>query len=233
GDTEVTPIIDGDNQLENHIGTDGDHLAKEIIGDVVECTIGDRDQEELSKNVINMKELRSLALQSLPDSPGIRSTVWKLLLGYLPPEQLNNTPLRAERSQEAIVYVGNPDPQLSEEFLWECLIQAGHVGKLNALVHMNNLRLVASVSYGCWLYLEELVDFLCEEDIGYEIKVLNMIKLHGKTIRVNKASQDKKIIDVGCLWKQLKQWLIFNLRFCQRLHIRRSSLQNRTKWAWI
>ncbi|CAF1858140.1 unnamed protein product, partial [Brassica oleracea] len=177
GDTEVTPIIDGDNQLENHIGTDGDHLAKEIIGDVVECTIGDRDQEELSKNVINMKELRSLALQSLPDSPGIRSTVWKLLLGYLPPEQLNNTPLRAERSQEAIVYVGNPDPQ--------------------------------------------------------EIKVLNMIKLHGKTIRVNKASQDKKIIDVGCLWKQLKQWLIFNLRFCQRLHIRRSSLQNRTKWAWI
>lgn len=25
-----------------------------------------------------MKELRSLALQSLPDSPGIRSTVWKV-----------------------------------------------------------------------------------------------------------------------------------------------------------
>ena len=26
-----------------------------------------------------MKELRSLASQSLPDSPGIRSTVWKVL----------------------------------------------------------------------------------------------------------------------------------------------------------
>ncbi|CAF1700256.1 hypothetical protein HID58_052013 [Brassica napus] len=193
---------------------------------------------QLSKKVINMKELRSLALQSLSNSPGIRSTIWKLLLGYLPPKrslwstelkqkrpqykhykdellttsELNNTPLRAERSQEAIVYVGNPDPQLSEEFLWECLIQAGDVGKLNALVHMNNLRLVAYVSYGCWLYLEELVDFLCEEDIGYAIKVLNMIKLYGKPIRVNKyASQDKKIIDVGCLWKQLKQWLIFTL----------------------
>ncbi|CAN7005079.1 unnamed protein product, partial [Brassica rapa subsp. trilocularis] len=136
-------------------------------------------------------------------------------------QELNNTPLRAERSQEAIVYVGNPDPQLSEEFLWECSIQAGHVGKFNALVHMNNLRLVSFVSYGCWLYFEELVDFLCEEDIGYvtkfsfhimlAIKVLNMIKLHGKPIRVNKASQDKKIIDVGCLWKQLKQWLIFTL----------------------
>ncbi|CAN7016148.1 unnamed protein product [Brassica oleracea var. botrytis] len=35
-----------------------------------------------------------------------------------------------------------------------------------------------------------------------------MIKLHGKPIR---ASQDKKIIDVGCLWKQLKQWLIFTV----------------------
>ncbi|CAN7016150.1 unnamed protein product, partial [Brassica oleracea var. botrytis] len=101
GDTEVTPIIDCDNQLENHIGTDGDHLAKEIIGDVVECTIGDRDQEDvvLSKKVINMKELRSLALQSLLDSPGIRSTVWKLLLGYLPPERsLWSTELKQKRS---------------------------------------------------------------------------------------------------------------------------------------
>ncbi|KAL0649942.1 hypothetical protein Bca4012_092633 [Brassica carinata] len=132
---------------------------------------------QLSKKVINMKELRSSSLQSLSDSPGIRSTVWKVLLGYLTPErslwstelkqkrsqykhykdellttsELNNTPLRAKRSQESIVYVGNPDPQLSEEFLWECLIQAGYVGKLNALVHMNNLHLVASVSYGCWL----------------------------------------------------------------------------------
>ncbi|WZZ53261.1 hypothetical protein YC2023_053368 [Brassica napus] len=54
---------------------------------------------ELSKNVINMKELRSLALQSLPDSPGIRSTVWKLLLGYLPPERsLWSTELKQKRS---------------------------------------------------------------------------------------------------------------------------------------
>ncbi|CAM6097942.1 unnamed protein product [Calypogeia fissa] len=29
------------------------------------------------------------------------------------------------------------------------------------------------------------------------IKILNMIKLHGKPIRVNKASQDKKSLDVG------------------------------------
>ena len=29
------------------------------------------------------------------------------------------------------------------------------------------------------------------------IKILNMIKVHGKPIRVNKASQDKKQLDVG------------------------------------
>uniref|UniRef100_M4DFS8 Rab-GAP TBC domain-containing protein n=1 Tax=Brassica campestris TaxID=3711 RepID=M4DFS8_BRACM len=55
---------------------------------------------ELSKKVINMKELRSLALQSLPDSPGIRSTVWKLLLGYLPPERsLWSSELKQKRYQ--------------------------------------------------------------------------------------------------------------------------------------
>lgn len=47
-----------------------------------------------------MKELRSLASQSLPDSPGIRSTVWKLLLGYLPPERsLWSSELKQKRSQ--------------------------------------------------------------------------------------------------------------------------------------
>ncbi|CAN1334436.1 TBC1 domain family member 13 [Linum perenne] len=42
---------------------------------------------ELSKKVVNLKELRKIASQGLPDGAGIRSTVWKLLLGYLPPER--------------------------------------------------------------------------------------------------------------------------------------------------
>lgn len=41
------------------------------------------------------------------------------------------------------------------------------------------------------------VEFRSEEDADYAIKVLNMIKLYGKPIRVNKASQDKKSLDVG------------------------------------
>ncbi|KAG2255688.1 hypothetical protein Bca52824_074982 [Brassica carinata] len=55
---------------------------------------------DLSKKVINMKELRSSSLQSLSDSPGIRSTVWKVLLGYLTPERsLWSTELKQKRSQ--------------------------------------------------------------------------------------------------------------------------------------
>jgi splicing factor 3B subunit 4 len=41
------------------------------------------------------------------------------------------------------------------------------------------------------------VEFRSEEDADYAIKILNMIKLDGKPIRVNKASQDKKSLDVG------------------------------------
>ncbi|KAG6508609.1 hypothetical protein ZIOFF_033985 [Zingiber officinale] len=39
---------------------------------------------QLSKKVINIEELRRLASQGIPDGAGIRSTIWKLLLGYLP-----------------------------------------------------------------------------------------------------------------------------------------------------
>lgn len=35
----------------------------------------------------------------------------------------------ADRNQEATVYVGNVDPQASEELLWELFVQAGPVGE--------------------------------------------------------------------------------------------------------
>lgn len=37
----------------------------------------------------------------------------------------------------------------------------------------------------------------CNSSDAQAIKVLNMIKVYGKPIRVNKASQDKKTADVG------------------------------------
>ncbi|PKA51494.1 hypothetical protein AXF42_Ash002859 [Apostasia shenzhenica] len=43
---------------------------------------------ELSKKVIDLDELRRLAAQGIPDGAGIRPTVWKLLLGYLPNDRI-------------------------------------------------------------------------------------------------------------------------------------------------
>ena len=40
-------------------------------------------------------------------------------------------------------------------------------------------------------------EFLSEEDAEYAVKIMNQIKLYGKPIRVNKASYDKKTLDVG------------------------------------
>ena len=41
------------------------------------------------------------------------------------------------------------------------------------------------------------VEFISEEDADYAIKIMNMIKLYGKPIRVNKASAHQKNLDVG------------------------------------
>ncbi|KAL3620008.1 hypothetical protein CASFOL_034920 [Castilleja foliolosa] len=56
--------------------------------------------QELSRKVINMEELRKLASQGVPEGAGIRATVWKLLLGYLPTDRsLWPSELAKKRSQ--------------------------------------------------------------------------------------------------------------------------------------
>ncbi|KAG5531356.1 hypothetical protein RHGRI_026096 [Rhododendron griersonianum] len=55
---------------------------------------------ELSRKVVNMGELRRVASQGIPGGAGIRSTVWKLLLGYLPMDRgLWSSELAKKRSQ--------------------------------------------------------------------------------------------------------------------------------------
>ena len=41
------------------------------------------------------------------------------------------------------------------------------------------------------------VEFKNEEDADYSIKIMHMIKLFGRPIKVNKASQDKRTQEVG------------------------------------
>jgi len=92
-----------------------------------------------------------------------------------------------ERNQEATTYVGDLDPQVTEALLWELMLQAGPVVN----VHIPRDKVTGSHSgFG-------FVEFRSEEDADYAIKIMNMIKLHGRAIRVNKASADKKTADVG------------------------------------
>lgn len=92
-----------------------------------------------------------------------------------------------QRNQDATVYVGNLDDRVSEELLWELMLQAGSVCN----VHMPRDKVTGShQNYG-------FVEFRTEECAEYAVKVLNMIQLYGKVIRVKKASNDKKNLDVG------------------------------------
>ena len=92
-----------------------------------------------------------------------------------------------QRNQDATVYVGNLDEKVQEELLWELMIQCGPVVN----VHMPKDKVTGKHQfYG-------FVEFRGEEDAEYCMKVMNMIKLYGKAIKVNKASQDKRQTDVG------------------------------------
>ncbi|KAI6186189.1 hypothetical protein M3Y98_00105500 [Aphelenchoides besseyi] len=92
-----------------------------------------------------------------------------------------------ERNQDATVYVGGLDEKVSESVLWELFVQAGPVVSVN----MPKDRITGThQGFG-------FVEFMGEEDADYAIKIMNMIKLFGKPIKVNKASANEKNIDVG------------------------------------
>mmetsp|Transcript_80347 Transcript_80347/g.260300 ORF Transcript_80347/g.260300 Transcript_80347/m.260300 type:complete len:268 (+) Transcript_80347:69-872(+) len=92
-----------------------------------------------------------------------------------------------ERNQEATIYVGNLDPKIDEEILWEMMVQCGPV----ANIHLPRDKITNThQGYG-------FVEFKNEEDADYSIKIMNMIRLFGKPIRCNKSSQDKKTSEVG------------------------------------
>ncbi|XP_066992138.1 splicing factor 3B subunit 4 [Anabrus simplex] len=93
----------------------------------------------------------------------------------------------AERNQDATIYVGGLDEKVSEALMWELFVQSGPVVN----VHMPKDRVTQMhQGYG-------FVEFMGEEDADYAIKIMNMIKLYGKPIRVNKASAHQKNLDVG------------------------------------
>lgn len=93
-----------------------------------------------------------------------------------------------EQDKEATVYVGNLDERVSDSLVWELMLQVGRIVN----VHLPKDRVTQlHQGYG-------FVEFISEEDADYASKIMNGIRLHGKPIRVNKASADKqKTVEIG------------------------------------
>ncbi|KAK9455589.1 hypothetical protein V1511DRAFT_498196 [Dipodascopsis uninucleata] len=100
----------------------------------------------------------------------------------------NRPPTESERNQEATVYIGNIDEQVTDAVIWELMLQAGPV--IN--VHLPKDRVTQRhQGYG-------FAEFQSEQDADYAAKIMNQIRLFGKPIRVNKASANKqRSLDVG------------------------------------
>ncbi|MBN3289996.1 SF3B4 factor, partial [Polypterus senegalus] len=124
--------------------------------------------------------------------PGYTSNQWINSSSSLGPVMMFakgslTTPSQILPWRNATVYVGGLDEKVSEPLLWELFLQAGPVVN----THMPKDRVTGQhQGYG-------FVEFLSEEDADYAIKIMNMIKLYGKPIRVNKASAHNKNLDVG------------------------------------
>lgn len=93
-----------------------------------------------------------------------------------------------EQDREATIYVGNLDERVSDAIVWELMLQAGRIQN----IHLPKDRVTQThQGYG-------FVEFLSEDDAEYAAKIMNGVRLHGKAIRVNKASADKqKTVEVG------------------------------------
>ncbi|KAI8602471.1 hypothetical protein EDD21DRAFT_303694 [Dissophora ornata] len=92
-----------------------------------------------------------------------------------------------ERNQDATVYVGNLDDRCTDALIWELMAQAGPVVN----VHLPKDRVTQMhQNYG-------FCEYVSEDDADYACKILNQVKLFGKPLRINKATSDRKNLDVG------------------------------------
>lgn len=83
--------------------------------------------------------------------------------------------------------MGNLDDRASDALVWELMLQAGPVVN----VHLPKDRVTMThQGYG-------FTEFQTEADAEYACKIMNGIKLYGKPLKVNKASSDRKQVDIG------------------------------------
>jgi len=95
--------------------------------------------------------------------------------------------VRQERNVDATLFVGELADEVTEELLWELMLQAGPVSR----VHLPKDKLSgAHQGYG-------FVEFATAEDADYALRVLNMVKLFGRSIRLNRSAAHQDARDVG------------------------------------
>lgn len=92
-----------------------------------------------------------------------------------------------EKNQEASVYIGNLDEKVNESLIWEIMLQAGPVKAVN----MPRDRITGT--HQGYAFCE----FSSELDADYAAKVINQIRIYGKSIKVNRSSGDRRTLDVG------------------------------------
>ncbi len=104
------------------------------------------------------------------------------------------------------MWVGGLEPPITEELLYELMLQAGPVVQLNmprdpvTQLHQvsdarvaefelhcaNSTSLITRLPFSC-AQGYAFVEFRSEQDAEYAIKIMNMIRVSGKSIRVNKV----------------------------------------------
>lgn len=134
--------------------------------------------------------------------------------------------------------------------MWELFVQAGPVGKIwFVFVFQNSIfcSLMCHIQLICLFFLVNVhmpkdrvtqmhqgygfVEFMGEEDADYAIKVLNMIKLYGKPIRVNKVSCRFRTLSSfihSPPSMKLLTWHSISLALCRPQHIKRTWMLEQT-----
>ena len=92
-----------------------------------------------------------------------------------------------DKNIETTIYIGNLDERCTEHILWELFVQAGQV--VNVTIPRDRVTTSHS-GYG-------FVEFANQTDAEYAVKIMNMIRLYGKPLKVNRATIDKKSLDIG------------------------------------
>jgi len=92
-----------------------------------------------------------------------------------------------EKNEEAILFVTNLDYKVSEEILWELFTQTGPV----VSVFMPKDKVTGDHQGYAF------VEFKSEVDAEYTLKIMQGMKLYNRAIKLAKASNQRKVHDIG------------------------------------